>query len=215
MEPHLLDEIGPRGRRVAGDALLGLATEQVVDGLVLDLPEQIPERDVDGGDGVHGEALARVVDRGAPHLLPDVRDVAHALALHEHGEVLLYHEARRFAAGGGADADQAVGLLHLHHDRWHARHAPRAAALAVPREACHRIRDRRMMRRLAHDPVRVGRVVDVAGTVVTRAAHKGADGDDDRLAVVWRDVLVEAEEERRHRERARDCESPHGFIHSS
>ena len=62
-EAHFLDQIGPRGRAVDRAALLGHATEQRPHGFVAQLAQQVPDREVDGGDGLQGQALAPVVNR--------------------------------------------------------------------------------------------------------------------------------------------------------
>ena len=52
-------------------ALAGLAAEKVVDGRVEGLALDVPEGDVDGGDGGHGDGAAPPVG-SAIEILPDV-----------------------------------------------------------------------------------------------------------------------------------------------
>ena len=196
VEAHRLGNVRAARCGVARHASLGLAAEQRVDRLVFDLAQQVPQRNVDGRDCVHRQALARVVDRRAKHLLPDVGDISHVLALDKHREVLLDDKARRLATSRGADTYQAIRLLDFNDDGRHSRDAPAGTRLAVPWEARHRIGNRRVMWRLTHDPVRVWRVVDVRRAILRSSRDEGAHSDDRRLVLRRNHILVEAQEER-------------------
>src|SRR5207249_3088168 len=63
--------IGAIGVGVDEAALTGLAAEEVVDGDVEGLALDVPEGDVDGGDGGHGDGAAPPVG-SAIEILPDV-----------------------------------------------------------------------------------------------------------------------------------------------
>jgi len=65
------------------------AADELVDGLVADLAEEVPEGEVDGGDGGDGEALASVEHGGAVHLFEEVVRVAGVGAEEEALEVLV------------------------------------------------------------------------------------------------------------------------------
>mmetsp|Transcript_1851 Transcript_1851/g.5269 ORF Transcript_1851/g.5269 Transcript_1851/m.5269 type:complete len:277 (-) Transcript_1851:172-1002(-) len=62
-EAHRLRKVGPSGRAVDRAALLGGAAEQSVHGLVPQLPEKIPEGEVDGGDCLKRQTFASIVYR--------------------------------------------------------------------------------------------------------------------------------------------------------
>ena len=64
-------DVGAVGVGVDEAALAGLAAEQVVDGRVEGLALDVPEGDVDGGDGGHGDGAATPVG-SAIEILPDV-----------------------------------------------------------------------------------------------------------------------------------------------
>ena len=64
-------DVGAVGVGVDEAALAGLAAEEVVDGGVEGLALDVPEGDVDGGDGGHGDGAAPPVG-SAIEVLPDV-----------------------------------------------------------------------------------------------------------------------------------------------
>ncbi len=64
-------DVGSVGVGVDEGALAGLAAEEVVDGSVEGLALDVPEGDVDGGDGGHGDGAAPPVG-SAIEVLPDV-----------------------------------------------------------------------------------------------------------------------------------------------
>ena len=70
-DAEFVERHGVEAAGVDGDTLLGAAAEQAVDGLLRVFAEEVPEGDVDGGDGGHGDALAAEGHGAAIHLLPE------------------------------------------------------------------------------------------------------------------------------------------------
>src|SRR5438105_4988352 len=76
--------VGAVGVGVDEAALAGLAAEEVVDGGVEGLALDVPEGDVDGGDGGHGDGAASPIG-SAVEVLPDVFGLE-GVAAYEAGE---------------------------------------------------------------------------------------------------------------------------------
>jgi hypothetical protein len=80
-------DVGAVGVGVDEDAFAAGASEEVVEGCVEGLGFDVPEGDVDGGDGGHGDGAATPVG-SAVEVLPDVFD-AGGIAADEAGEDVL------------------------------------------------------------------------------------------------------------------------------
>ena len=94
---------------VDGDARFGAAAEQTEDRLLGGFAEEIPERDVHGGDGDHADAFAAEGHRLAVHVLPEKFDVPGIGADQQRLEVEVDHLLGDWwREGGVADADEAV-----------------------------------------------------------------------------------------------------------
>ena len=87
MKPISLARSGRGPGRVEGELVADRAAEQVVDRLLADPAEQVPQREVDAGDRVEHDALAAVEERREVHLVPHLLDVGDQLALEEAGQV--------------------------------------------------------------------------------------------------------------------------------
>lgn len=111
---HRLRRLRLRRCAVDGQAVLGLASEQRVHRLVAELAQQVPERQIDGGDGLQRKALAPIVGCGAPHHVVHLLDIARVLAFHEAAQVLLNNITCRFATCGDADSGHAIFRLDLY-----------------------------------------------------------------------------------------------------
>ena len=79
------------------------ASQQSPDGNIEDLACQVPECDVNAGDGIDSYALSTVGHRGAPHDVPQALDVERVLAHQQLGQVILDDHA-------SAGAPRAVSL---------------------------------------------------------------------------------------------------------
>ena len=83
---------------------------------VSDVAKEIPDGQVNSGDGLHWQALSAVVDGGPPHLVPDTFDVTRVFAFYEPGEVVLDNEGGWFSANGDTNTFHAVVCLDLDDD---------------------------------------------------------------------------------------------------
>ena len=130
-EAHLLGQVRPRAGGVEFQLVAHRAAEQVMDRLAAQLAEQVPQREVDAGDGVHHQPLAAVILGGEVHLVPDLLDVGRVAPFEEAGEMLLDDVGGRLAAGRHREADRAVGRLDLDHQRAEHVDAEALARLAI------------------------------------------------------------------------------------
>jgi hypothetical protein len=124
---QLVERRAVEAARVDGNARFGAASEQSIDGLLRGLAEQIPERDVDGADRGHADALAAERHRLPVHVLPQELDVPRVGADQQRLQVQVDHllgDPRR--ERGVADADETVVGPDLDHQP------------AVKRERAHR-----------------------------------------------------------------------------
>ena len=71
--------VGKGDKTHRGQPGLGLPAEHGVDGLLPELAEGVPEREVEGGERLDGKALPAVVDGRPPALVPDQLHVAGVL----------------------------------------------------------------------------------------------------------------------------------------
>jgi len=77
------------------DRLAAAAAEQIVNGLVRVLPQQVPERHVHCADGARlAAAVAEEIDR-VEHILPVALDVEGAASQQKVGEHIVHHRADR------------------------------------------------------------------------------------------------------------------------
>ena len=109
----VLDELlggGTREMPVDPDALTRRAAEEVVDRCSEPLPLEIPERDVDPGDGAH-DHLAGRPERAPHHLAPPVLDPAGILADEQLLEVVEDAEHAATPAGEARLADSRQALV--------------------------------------------------------------------------------------------------------
>jgi hypothetical protein len=137
------------------------AAEHMIDRLLPQPSQQIPQSEIDPRNRVHDQAFAPVILRGEVHLIPDDFDVGRVAALKETREMLLDQIASGLAAGRHRETDRAVLGLDLHHQG--AEHVdPEAAARgAIFGIFSHRRRD------MVVDPVALRPVVIVGAA----AAH--------------------------------------------
>jgi len=148
--------------------------------LVAQLAEQVPDRQVDGRDGLQRQSLPAVVCRRAPHLVPDALDVARVRALHEPAQVLLDEVAPRFAGRGHADASRSVVRLDLDDACAERVDAPRRARSRVLGVHRHGVGNR--LGRDAVDPVLKLDIVAVGALIVILA---GVCGERAHLLDSW------------------------------
>ena len=105
---ELGDGHGVEAAGVDGDFFLGAAAEEAEDGLLGGFAEEVPEGDVDGGDGDHGDALAAEGHGAAVHLLPEELDVPGVGAEEDGREVGVDEGLGDLGREGGvAEADEA------------------------------------------------------------------------------------------------------------
>mmetsp|Transcript_34440 Transcript_34440/g.94786 ORF Transcript_34440/g.94786 Transcript_34440/m.94786 type:complete len:272 (-) Transcript_34440:314-1129(-) len=107
-EAEALPRVRPRGRRVHREDRLRGPAEKHVDRLLPKLPQEVPQGQVHGREGLYRQALASVVQRRAEHLVPHKLYVSRILALDEAAKVVLDNVARRGAADGDARPASAI-----------------------------------------------------------------------------------------------------------
>ena len=91
-------------------------TEELVDWLAKLDTKRVPQRQVNRGNGLNHEALAAIVDRPTPHLVPHELNVANVLALHEASQVIFNDETCGNAADSHADANDARHEFYFYDD---------------------------------------------------------------------------------------------------
>ncbi len=117
--------------RIADNLVAHLVAEQVVNGHAERLALDVPQGDVDGGDGRGEDALCREEAAAEEHL-PDVFAVHGVLADEQRLEVLDRADHRQFAAGNAGLAHAVQPLVRVHHDKQEvAMPAPYRVALDV------------------------------------------------------------------------------------
>ncbi len=178
-ETHLLGQVGPGAGGVEDELVADRSAQQVVDRLLPDAAQQVPEGQVDGADDIEHQPLAAVEEGGPPHLVPDQLGVGDQRALEETRQVLLDDPRAGLPRGGDAEPDRAVVGLHLDHQGAEHVDAEAAAALVVARIARHRGGD------VVVDPV-------VALLIVVVRSPARADGEGADVGDAWRahDVRV-------------------------
>ncbi|MNP33069.1 hypothetical protein D3C76_1262850 [compost metagenome] len=135
-------------------------------GLLADLAEQVPQRQVDAGDRVDDDALAPVIQGRLVHLVPDFFDVGDPGAFKEARQVLFDNVGGRLAASGHGKTDGAVAGFDFHHQGAEYVDAEGAAALTVLGVFAHRRGN------VIVDPVAVGLVV-----IIRAAASQSESAD--------------------------------------
>ena len=173
-EAHALGLRGQGPGAVEAQLRLGPAADQLVDRLLPDLADQVPQRQVDHADGGQRQPLAAVEHAGAEHLVPQQVQVARVGADQEAAEMLLDQPAGRRAAEAGGEADAALVVLDLDQDRAQHVDAPAQPRRLVGRIARHRVGDQRV-----DDPVAALLAVIVAA-VPGAFDQMGADVGDAR-----------------------------------
>ena len=93
---------------VAGDPVADLAADERIHRLVEQLADEVPERQVDGADGVGRESLGAVGASGAEHQVPALLDGEAVLALQQRREVVADDRRDRIAVVGPAETEGAV-----------------------------------------------------------------------------------------------------------
>src|SRR6185437_9027118 len=94
-EAELPGEVRAGAGGVEHELIAHGAAEELVHRLPAQLPQEIPQRQIDAGDGVDDEALAAVELAGEIHLIPDLLDRGGVPPFEEAGEMPLHDE------GGG------------------------------------------------------------------------------------------------------------------
>ncbi len=164
-EAHLLGQVGPRPGGVELQFVAHRPAQQLMHRLLAQFSQQVPQRQVDAGDGVDDQPLAAIILGGKIHLVPDLLDLGRIAPFQETGQVFFDDEAGRFAAGGDRETDGAVRGFDLHHQRAQHVDAEALPALAVFGIARHGRGN------MVVDPVPAGLVVIVGPAA---AHHKGA-----------------------------------------
>ncbi|MNX99419.1 hypothetical protein D3C86_1318650 [compost metagenome] len=179
-EAQFLGFVGTRARGVEGQLVADRAAQHGEDRLLAQAAQQIPQRQIDAGYGVHDQTLAAVILGREIHLVPDLLDLGRIAPLQETGQVFFDDIGGGFTTGGHRKADHAVLGLDL--DDQGAQHidAEAAAALAVLGVFGHRRGD------VVVDPVAVALVMIVGAPTLPVVFHdEGADVLDLRQAAHW------------------------------
>ena len=114
------------------------AAEELIDGLLPDLAEQVIESEVNGTDCVEDDPLAAIEEGREVHLVPDALDIGHQRALKEARQVLLDDPGTDLTGGGDAEADGAIGGLNLNDEGTQDVDTKASAAVRVARVLRHR-----------------------------------------------------------------------------
>ena len=140
-EAEFLCDVRPRAGGVELQLVADRAAEHVIDRLAAQLAQQVPQRQIDAGNGVHHQALATIILGREVHLVPDLLVFGRAPALEKAGEVLLDDVAGGLAASGHRKANRAVLGLDLDDQRAEHVDAEALPRLAIFGVAAHRRRD--------------------------------------------------------------------------
>src|SRR6185312_14939 len=137
-EAETLGEIRTGSGGVEDELIAHRAAEELVHRLPPQLPEKIPQRKIDAGDGVDDQTLATIELAGEIHLVPDLLDGRRVAAFQETGQMPFDDERGGFSSGRDSKTDRPVRGLDLHHEGAEHVDAKAAPALAVLRVAAHR-----------------------------------------------------------------------------
>ena len=165
-EPEGLDRVGRWSGAIKADRLARLAADEIVDRLLPNLAEQVPEREVDGADRHDRQTLAAIGQRGAEQLVPDLVDVPAVFADEKPAEVIGDQPRGRRPAAAGSDAHSARLGFDLDDDRAEHIDAPAGPAVAISGISRHRVGDERVNQPMA------GLLLEVVAPTI------GADGED-------------------------------------
>ena len=164
-EPHLLGQVGPRPGGIELQLVAHRPAQQLVHRLLAQPAQQIPQRQIDAGDGVDHQTLATVILSRKIHLVPDLLDLAGIAPFQEPRQMLFHDEAGGLAAGCDRETHRAVIGFDFHHQRTQHVDAEALAALAVFGITRHGGGD------MVVDPMTAALVVIVGAAA---AHHKGA-----------------------------------------
>ncbi|MNE13287.1 hypothetical protein D3C80_1061170 [compost metagenome] len=179
-EAQFLGFVGARAGGVEGQLVAHRPAQHGEDRLLTQAAQQVPQRQIDAGDGVHHQTLAAVILGREIHLVPDLLDLGRIAPFQEAGQVLLDDIGGGFAAGRDGEADHAVVGLDLDDQGAQNIDAEAAAALAVLGVLGHRRGD------VIVDPVAVALIVIVGAAARAVVFHnKCADVFDFRQAAHW------------------------------
>ncbi len=92
------------GAGVGGDAAAPFAAEEDVYGLAVGFAADVPEGDIDGGDGLDGDPAAAVINAAAIHAVPEAFDFEGVFSDEQGGEAVEAFHAGFEAPLGGVDA---------------------------------------------------------------------------------------------------------------
>ena len=101
---------GPEKRAgIGGDAAAPFASKEDVDGLAVGLAADIPQRDIEGGDGLERDPASAVIDAAAVHPIPEAFDFQGVFSDEERGQAVEAFHAGFQAPLGGVDASFGDG----------------------------------------------------------------------------------------------------------
>ena len=169
-EAHLLDRIRPRAGAVERDLVARPAADQVHHRLLAELPEKIPEGEIDRRDRRHRQFGPSVGHGGTEQLVADAVDTPGVGALEKAVEMIADQPAGRLTAKARGNAGRPVLRDDLDDDRPHDVDAPAQPARLVLRIARHRIGDQG-----ANQPVLLA-LLEVVATRSLPGDPVGVDG---------------------------------------
>ena len=123
-EAQSLDRHRVGGGAVKTDLVPAFAADQIIDRLTPHFADQIPQRQIDGGNRHDRQPLAAIGQAGAVHLIPDQIDVAGILPHQKPCEMMADQPGRRGAARPGRHPHRAIFGLDLDHQRADGRYPP-------------------------------------------------------------------------------------------
>ena len=171
---HLLRQVRTRAGGIELDFVAHCPAQQFVDRQANHFPEQIPQRQVDTGDGIHHQAAgSRVVKGGVKHLVMDQFDIADAFAFDKAVEMFFHDKAAHLPGRRHRKAGLSVVGFHFHNQRPQHVDAKRLPGLLILFIFAHRGGD--MIVNPVVSPLVV--VIAAAGALLCRGAadEPGAD----------------------------------------